>query len=105
MTHDLGRKVISLLVCSMILQLGVIAYVFYQSYQGRVDLVSGQRAGCERSKKDRRKNSEGWREAQKARVASNDFDVAKKYRNIADSLEERSQIDCSTAFPNARLLP
>jgi len=105
MSHDLERKVVRFGLTVLLILLVVIGYVFYQSYQGRQDLVESQRAACERGKKDRNANADGWRIAEDARRAEGQFDVANKYNKIATGLERRGRINCSIAFPKAGLLP
>jgi hypothetical protein len=105
MSHDLEAKIVRFGICVLVMFLLVIGYVFYQSYQGRADLVQSQRFGCERGKKDRNANARGWRIAEKARVAEGELDVAEQYRKIAAGLERRGRIDCVKAFPKAGLLP
>lgn len=112
----------------MLLQLGVIGYVFYQSYAGRESVVDASRLGCERSKLDREANAIGWRTAETAREHSvaqelhislkkvkqlvktkrgvndvPDLVAAREYDRIAKGLEVRSRISCSLAFPKAGL--
>lgn len=119
-----------LVLASFVLQLGGLSYVFYQSYQGRSELVTDNRAACERGKLDRGANATGWRTAETARLTSTaelldisyveakalekheltpddppDLVAARKYDKIAFGLEKRSKIDCANAFPKAGLLP
>lgn len=94
-----------LIVIGMIVQLSVIVYVFYSSYEGRKDLVKSQRAGCERGLLDRSANAQGWRIAELARATSGDFEVASEYDEIATGLEKRSQIICVKAYPKASIFP
>jgi len=89
----------------MLVQVFLFGYAFYTGYKGRQDIVEMQRRGCERGKLDRNDNALGWRNAQKARIADGDFDVAKTYGKIAAGLEERSEIICTEAFPKARYIP
>lgn len=121
---------VKLIIIVMLVQISVVAYVFYSFYEGRKTTVENQRAGCERSKKDRDANAEGWRAAQMARMQSvvqtqhipldeveqlvlqepqlsdpSDLVAAKQYHNIASGLEKRSRINCSEAFPKASILP
>jgi hypothetical protein len=103
--HSLIFKFTVLIVIGMVVQLGVIAFVVYSSYQGRVDLVQSQRAGCERGKLDRGANAQGWRIAEAARRRDGEFDVANRYHKIADGLEARSQIVCRKVFPDAGVFP
>lgn len=105
MNHDLESKVVRFGISVLLALLVVISYVFYQSYQGRVDLVDAQRAACERGKKDRNANAEGWRIAEAARKADGQFTVANKYRRIASGLEARGRINCSEVFPKAGFFP
>lgn len=94
-----------LIVIGMLVQLAVIGYVFYSSYEGRKDLVISQRAGCERGLLDRSANSQGWRIAELARAVTGDFGVAEEYDEIASGLEKRSQIICAKAYPKASIFP
>lgn len=105
MSEELGRKVVRLMIGAMICLLLVVAYVFYQSYEGRANVVTAQRAACERGKKDRNANAEGWRIAQAARNADGQTEVARKYSKIAAGLERRGRINCEKAFPKAGLIP
>jgi hypothetical protein len=105
MSRQAGSHLVVLIIIGMFVQLAVVGYVFYQSYEGRVDLVRAQRAGCERSKLDSLTNAEGWRKAQAARAAEGDFLVAEQYSSIASSLEERGHIDCAQAYPKVRIVP
>ena len=97
--HRLGV----LVILSMIVQLSVIIYAFYSNYQGRQDQVVNSRTGCERNKLDRKANAKAWRIAEAARRNSGDISVADQYAVIASGLEERGQVDCTAAFPNASL--
>ena len=100
-----AEKVVKLLLLVLVVLLCTIAYTFFAAYEGRKDLVKSQRAGCERAKLDRAANASGWRNAEAARRRDNDVDVANQYAEIADGLEERSKIDCATAFPKASFIP
>lgn len=105
MTDRTALNLGKLIIIGMAIQLLVIGYVFYQSYQGRSDVIHSQRLGCSRGKKDRKSNAKGWRIAQDAREADGDILVAKKYGRLASDLEGRAKINCHTAFPKAGLLP
>lgn len=94
-----------LIIVGMLVQLSVILYVFYSSYEGRKELVTSQRAGCKRGKQDREANGTGWRIAQAARIADGQFSVAAQYSKIAGGLEERSLINCDDAYPKASIFP
>lgn len=83
----------------------MIFYVFYQSYEGRKAIAENQRAGCVRGKTDRTDNAIGWRNAEAARRAAGEIDVARIYAGIATSLEKRSRINCSEEYPNPRFFP
>lgn len=98
-------KMAVLILIGMLVQLVVIGYVFYSSYEGRKDLVFSQRAGCHRGKLDRNANAEGWRIAEAARSASGDYAVAARYDIIAVGLEERANINCEEAYPKASIFP
>jgi cell division protein FtsL len=86
----------------------IIAYVTWQSYEGRVLIVRAERAGCTRAKLDRQANADGWRAAEAARLKSgtaNDLIAAARYNRIATGLEARGRIDCTTAFQSPSLFP
>lgn len=105
MTRETGRRVVQLVLAGMVCMLFVVGYVFWTTYSGRVALVTGQRAGCERAKLDRNSNGEGWRIASEARRRDGQYVVAQKYADIALGLENRGAISCENAFPKARLIP
>ncbi len=92
------------LITVLVVQLFLIGYVFIQSYDGRVKLVNNSRTACERGKKDRLANAEGWRIAQAARLADGNVVVANRYADIAVGLENRGHIDCTEAFPDPSLI-
>lgn len=125
-----GARVVRLMIIGMLLFLVLVVYVFWTGYEGRKDLVAGQRAGCERGKLDRGDNAKGWRTAEAARLASvaedmhisvdaaksvitqpplagdlPDLIAARNYNEIATSLEDRSRIECSEVFPDANFFP
>lgn len=105
LTRQTGRMLVKIILIGMIVQLLFIVYVFYQSYEGRVRVVNAQRAGCERAKLDRNANASGWRIAEGARRKEGNIIVATRYKNIAEGLEARSRIRCTTAFADASILP
>jgi hypothetical protein len=102
---DLLFHMAILIIVGMIVQLVVIGYVFWSSYEGRKDLVTSQRLGCRRGRLDRNANAEGWRIAEAARSASGDYAVAARYDIIAVGLEERANINCEDAYPKASIFP
>lgn len=127
---DTARKLVRLIIGVFIVNLMVLSYVFYQSYKGREDLVTNNRAACEPAKRDRAANALGWRTAEIARLQTTaeqldisfgrakameqnkppmvgppDLVAARRYNKIAFRLERRSKIDCSKVFPKAGLLP
>lgn len=106
-----------LILIGMVVQLLVISYVFYNTYDGRVNTVKAQRRGCERSKKDRLANAD-FQQAHRryidkvvlAKSVEEDVKRAaraavKTYNRTSAELSERALINCSTAFPKARLIP
>jgi hypothetical protein len=98
-------RLVAILFAVVILALA--ALIFAQGYVGRVALRDSQLAGCQRGKLDRAANARGWRTAEAARRASgsrSDLIAAERYDRIASGLEQRSRIDCKTAFPPVRLL-
>lgn len=130
LTRGQGTKLARLIMIGFGVGILVIAYVVYQSYEGRVDLINSQRIGCNRGKLDRQANAEGWRAAEEARIASlalsskitinqaralvkqprkpddpPDLTAAWRYDRIAAGLEKRSRIVCEEAYPSASFLP
>lgn len=117
MTDRTARLLAILVVVGMVVQLGVIAYVGYSFYDGRKTTVENQRAGCERSKKDRTDNADFQkahstyiRKVTRASSVKEDVKEAarearKTFKRTSKSLAKRSKIDCAEAFPKARLLP
>jgi stage III sporulation protein SpoIIIAA len=95
----------------------LVVSVWLIGYQGRQEQVDAVRRACERGKLDRVANAHGWRTAETARRATAsdrgnpDAErasaalAADRYSDIAGELEERSRINCATAFPDASLLP
>lgn len=105
MSKEVGKKLTRLMIFGMVCLLVVVGYVFWQSYEARHTTVQSQRAGCERSKLDRIANAHGWRIAEDARRAEGNYQVANDYRDIAESLEERSRINCKKVYPDASFFP
>jgi hypothetical protein len=92
----------------LVVELAVVFYVVAQSYDGRLQIRSNAVAGCERGKADRVVNAVGWRTAEAARRASgtpSDLVAAARYDRVASSLEQRSRLRCSSAYPKPTLLP
>lgn len=129
-TNKQAGSIVKLIIAGMLMQLVLVGYVFGQAYDNRVEVVDNQRAACERGKLDRGANAQGWRTAQVARTKtlakemdisfaevsqlllqdpkagdSPDLTAARKYNAIAEGLETRARIDCTVAFPDARLFP
>lgn len=98
-------NIAKLIVLGLVVHLFIIAFVIWSNYEGRKDLVTSQRRGCERGKLDRNDNAGGWRSAEAARRASGDIQVAIQYQALAERLEARGRIDCERAFPKASLIP
>lgn len=94
-----GVHLAHLILIGMVCMVLLIGYVFYQSWDHRMRLVDAQRVACERAKKDRIDNAQGWRFAEGTLLASKLIEEAKKYDRIADNLERRAGVDCSKAFP------
>lgn len=117
MSKETGRGLVKLVLIVMVIQLFVMAYVFYTGYQGRVILVENQRAGCARGKLDRIDNAAFQRahklyidrvvlaQSVKEDVKAAARDAVETYNQTAKRLTIRSQINCSKAFPKARLIP
>lgn len=130
MTNKAGSTLVKLTIAWVILFLILVGYVFFQSYQGRVDLVTSQRRSCELTKRDRAANARGWRTEEAARIIAlaearyisshaakqlitqdpmpndlPDLIAARRYNKIASNLERRSRIHCAQAFPKAGFFP
>src|SRR4051794_7639258 len=70
MTRETGSRLAKLVIAGMLCFIALLGYVLWQSYEGRVDLVTASRTACERGKLDRGDNATGWRTAQTAREKS-----------------------------------
>lgn len=105
LTSRSGQLMMKTFIWGTMIQVLLVVYVFYQSYEGRETVVHAQRAGCERSKNDRKANAAGWRIAEKARRDGGQILVANHYRDIASQLEKRSRIPCNKAVPQAGIFP
>lgn len=111
--YGLGKLIMIMLV----VQLSVIAYIFYSDFQGRRNLVDSQRAGCERLKLDRQDITavERAEEQYTHQIAANSptdsvealiaEEAHTKFETAIRALTKRAQIDCAEAYPQARLLP
>lgn len=116
-SNETLTKLIKLVIAVMAMQLFIVGYVFYTGYQGRVGIVNNQRAGCNRGKLDRIDNAAFQRAHKlyidrvvlaasvKADVKAAARDAVETYNQTAANLTKRSLIDCSKAFPDARLIP
>lgn len=117
MSEQAGSRLTKLVIAIMVTNLFLMGYVFLSSYEGRKTTVKTQRAGCERSKKDRADNAE-FQSAHKlyidkvvlAKSVEEDVKAAARtavetYKRTAADLTIRSQINCAEAFPKARLIP
>jgi hypothetical protein len=102
---ETARSLAKLVMTCFCVMMLVLVYVLWQSYEGRVDLVNSQRAGCERGKLDRADSAKGWRAAQDLALSNSQPWAARTYALIASNLETRSRIDCAKAFPKASLIP
>jgi hypothetical protein len=111
--YNLGR----LILLGMFVQVLVIGYTFYDSHQGRVNLVNTQRKGCERSKLDRQDNADfqvaytkyvntlkaAGEVPKEVRAAAKEAN--KTYQRTAQSLTERSKINCKEVYPDVKFIP
>lgn len=105
MANDTALKFIKLVLLILVIQVFLIGFVLWQSYEERVHLIDAQRASCERSKLDRKANAYGWRIAEQARLRSGQVATAYDYSNLAVGLESRSRVNCHRAFPKASIIP
>lgn len=117
MTHETGANVVKLVIIGLSIQLLVILFVLYSSYEGRVRLVESQQRGCERGKLDRADNAAFQRahtiyitKVTGAKSVKQDVKDAAEiavitFRRTSANLAARSKIDCETAFPKASFLP
>jgi hypothetical protein len=95
------RAILIRFVATMLVSvLALFVMTLLSSYQTRVAIVNTQRSGCERGKLDRSANARAWREAEKARTRDGDLDTAAIYKSVAEGLEKRSKLKCSTTFPD-----
>lgn len=100
-----GGRIVRLMLVGMTLFLVLIGYVFYQSYEGRVNIVNAQRTACERGKKDHTNSALGWRALQDQANSQGQPWFSVTYSKVAGYFEIRSQISCAKAFPKAGFLP
>jgi hypothetical protein len=116
-TNRIAANVVRIVVIGMVIQLGVISYVFYSAYERRVDMTANTRAGCERNKLDR-SDVAAFQRAQTTYItsvtgaASVHEDVKRAARKAiltfdrtSKGLTARSKIDCKKAFPDPTLFP
>lgn len=116
-TTTTATKIVRLILLVLVLLLVLIGYVFFQAYDNRVEVVDNQRRGCERGKLDRRDNAR-FQMAQAqyvhkvvlAQSVKNDVKKAartavKTFDKTSANLSKRSKIDCTKAFPDARIFP
>jgi hypothetical protein len=117
---DLTRKQRQLLVrfigVMIVAVLALFAAVLASDYNHRKDATRLLRAGCERNKRDRRANADGWTAhslyinkvvlagSVKEDVKRAARHARKTYRRISRDLEKRSRIDCRTEFPDPPLV-
>jgi hypothetical protein len=117
MNTETAHKLTVLILFVLLLNLFAFGYSFYTGYQGRKDIVTTQRLGCERGKKDRTDNAR-FQSAHKlyidkvvlAKSVEEDVKAAARtavetYNQTARDLTIRAQIDCTKVFPKARLIP
>lgn len=108
-------KLAKLVVIGMIVQLGVIGYVFVTDYHGRRDGIISAREGCERDKLDRKAAAElndallqSFDASQKKvpKIRSKErLEAVERIRKSNDGLKLRAAIDCHKRYPAASLLP
>lgn len=116
--RSLVYKLGVLILIGMLVQLSVIIYVYWSQYEGRKEIVTNLRAGCERGKLDRADNARialanatNWHKAAEIRQASGDISIAvtyalnaQKQESVSLSLQKRAHIECAKAYPKASLL-
>ena len=105
MKEETAYLIAKLMLIIMVTQLFVLGYAFYTDYSGRKALSSAGRIGCERDRRSRIANATGWRIAEDARQQSGDTEVANRYSQLAETLEEASKADCKKEFPKASIIP
>lgn len=115
LTRHMGVGLVKVILTVLAVQMLVVGYVFYQSYQGRTDVVFAQRAGCERSKLDRQGSAvlssnilTAFEETDKKFPGPNSPSRNQAEAAIQKALHgflERSKIECDRAFPNPGLFP
>src|SRR4051812_48597046 len=117
MSKESGYALGRLIIIGMVVQLVVISYVFYQSYQGRADVVDNQRAGCERGKLDRQDNADFQRahaeyirkvvlaESVKQDVKDAAYTALNTFARTSASLTKRAKINCEDVYPKVSLIP
>jgi hypothetical protein len=81
----------------------VALMIFYQSYNGRVDLWRSQYKGCLRAQKYvYSPSADGWRTAEVARQETGgkiSESAANEYERIANGFEFLAKLDCRELYP------
>lgn len=91
MTKEMGAKIMKLVIAGMVAFLFLVGYVFFQSYQGRSDLVAAERLDCEGAKRAQLESSQAW--------------SRQGEYTLSNILRNRSKRDCNKAFPKAGFFP
>lgn len=117
LTRQQGGLLVKMIIIGMIVQLTVVGFVAYSTFDDRSDLVNAQRAGCERSKLDRKDNAD-FQVAHKryidkvvlAQSVKEDVkqaarDAVRTYNRTSADLAARAKLKCAVLFPKGGVIP
>src|SRR3954465_6276823 len=116
-SHQTAEGLVKLVLIALGIQIVIVGYVFYQSWEGRTNIAISQRVGCERGKLDNSDNA-AFQRAQTeyinrvvlAQSVKEDVKRAarvavKTFGRTSSALTTRSKIDCNKLYPNPRIFP
>lgn len=113
--RTLTHRFAKLVIIGMVVQLGVIAYVFITEHNGRQDAVFAAREGCKRDVLDRQASvtlnenilkafREGQRQAPQVLTPTRKRAV-EEIESTTSGLDDRAHINCTERYPDAGWFP
>lgn len=113
--RTLTNKFARLVIIGMLVQLGVIVYVFATEHNGRQDAVNAAREGCKRDVLDRQASVtlnenilKAFREGQKQApqvLTPTRKKAVEEIESTTAGLDERAHINCLERYPDAGWFP
>lgn len=117
-SKKIGRDLVFLVLTGMFVQLGLMGYVFYSAYEGRVDLVESQREACltrgtvanEANARFQRAHTRYITKVTGAKSVQEDVkkaarEAVKVFRETSTTLTRVANVDCMKAYPKASFFP